>query len=159
MVDPYQIKIDSLRQDARDFTRRHPAARFAVLRLWSSPYFYPFMFSYANRTNQSFTDLIGRFWEWKFIPPDMPYSEKSVHHNMKLRFDPYMEDFANGKKLKIRKDVVLVMGEDEKELVKLASAATFILQTQPWRLEFDFWKSFVNIDLEFLEGLSDGWWL
>ncbi len=82
-----------------------------------------------------------------------------MHHNMVRRFEPYFEDFANGKKLKIRKDVVLVMGEDEEELIKLASAATFILQTQPWRLEFDFWKSFVNVDLEFLEGLHDAWWL
>ena len=117
------------------------------------------MVGYDKREVHSFTDSIGRFWEWKFIPTDMAFSEKSVHHNMAQRFAPYMEDFASGKKLKIRKDVVLVMGENEAELVKLASAATFILQTQPWRLEVDFWRSFVNIDLKFLEGLNDGWWI
>ena len=44
-VDPYQIKIESLRQEAREFAADRPNARFALLRLWSSPYFYPFVSS------------------------------------------------------------------------------------------------------------------
>lgn len=105
----------------------------------------------------SFTDMLGRSWEWKFIPKDMPYSEWSVHFNMIQRFAPYMSQFGHGSKIRIRKDVVLVMGEDEDDLLKLTAAATFIAQTQPWRLEIDFWKSFVNVDLEFLDRLVDEW--
>ncbi|OAL29420.1 hypothetical protein AYO22_02314 [Fonsecaea multimorphosa] len=158
MVSPYAISIDSLREEARQFSASHSAARFALLRLWSTPYFYPFMIAWENRPWHAFIDSIGRAWEWKFMPTDMPYSEHSVHFNMTERFRPFMAKFGNGNKLKVRKDVVLVMGEDEEELLKLASAATFIVQTRPWRLEIDFCKSFVNIDVEFLSGLDDAWW-
>jgi hypothetical protein len=116
------------------------------------------MLKWDRRGEESFADLNGRFWNWKFTPKDMPYSEKSCHWNLKLKFDPYMADFAQGKKLKLRKDVLLIMGEDEEEMIKLATSATFIMQTQPWRLEIDFWKSFVNVDVEFLTGLNDAWW-
>lgn len=164
MINPYGITISSLRDNIDAFATRHPNARFALLRLWSAPYFYPLMVGYNNRPHQTFMDAVGRFWEWRFVPKDMPYSEHSVHYNLFLRFEPHMSHFTTrsggGKieKLKIRKDVVLVMGDDEDDLVRLASAATFILQTQPWRLEFDFWKSFVNVDATFLKSLDDVWW-
>lgn len=51
------------------------------------------------------------------------------------------------------------MGENEEELLKLVAAAVFTVQTIPWRLEIDFWKSFVNIDLDFLAGLNSVWWV
>ncbi|OQV00840.1 hypothetical protein CLAIMM_06285 [Cladophialophora immunda] len=158
MVSPYAITIESLRENARQFATSRPEARFALLRLWSTPYFYPFMIALWNRPSHAFTDAIGRAWEWKFMPTDMPYSEHSVHYNMTERFNPFMAKFEHGNRLKIRKDVVLVMGENEEQLLKLASAATFIVQTRPWRLEIDFCKSFVNIDIEFLNGLDDAWW-
>ncbi|KAH0847414.1 hypothetical protein FOPE_00722 [Fonsecaea pedrosoi] len=87
----------------------------------------------------------------------MPYSKHSVHLQMTNRFKPFMGKFDHGKKIPIRKDVVLVLGENEDELLKLASAATFIMQTRSWWMEFDFCKSFVNIDVEFLNGLDDSW--
>ncbi len=43
LVNPYDIKIESLREDARAFATRNPKARFALLRLWSAPHFYPFV--------------------------------------------------------------------------------------------------------------------
>ncbi|KIW81428.1 hypothetical protein Z517_04453 [Fonsecaea pedrosoi CBS 271.37] len=88
----------------------------------------------------------------------MPYSEHSVHFQMTNRFKPFMDKFDRGKKLQIRKDVVLVLGKNEDGLLKLASAATFIMQTRPWWMEFDFCKSFVRIDVEFLNGLNETWW-
>jgi hypothetical protein len=51
----------------------------------------------------------------------------------------------------------LVMGENQEDLLRLAVAATFAIVTRPWRLEVDLWKSFVNVDLKFLEELDERW--
>ena len=50
-----------------------------------------------------------------------------------------------------------MMAEGEDRLQKIVSAVTFAVQTKPWLLEIDLWKSFVNIDLEFLNGLDPKW--
>ena len=90
----------------------------------------------------------------------MVYSEWSTHHNISERLRPLRTALKNdGHKVQVRKDVVLVMGDDEDDLLKLTVAATFCVQTQPWRLEIDFWKSYVNVDLKFLDALKDEWWL
>ncbi len=47
------------------------------------------------------------------------------------------------------------MGTYEKDLQKLATDATYAIQTDPWRLEVDLWRSFVNVDIDFLEDLKD----
>lgn len=57
-----------------------------------------------------------------------------------------------------KKDLILVMAQGEDELKKIATAVTYAVQTKPWRLEIDLWKSFVNVDLPFLEGLNEAWW-
>jgi hypothetical protein len=49
------------------------------------------------------------------------------------------------------------MGTDEKNLFRLATATTFAILTRPWRWEVDLWKSFLNVDFRFLEGLDDRW--
>lgn len=55
-------------------------------------------------------------------------------------------------------DLVLVMAEeDETDLLKWCTAVTFALQTKPWMREVDLWKSFINVDLGFLEGLDKHW--
>ena len=56
-----------------------------------------------------------------------------------------------------KRDLFLIMGRDEEELRKVATGVTFALQTRPWPLEVDLWRSFVNVDLGFLEGLDDRW--
>lgn len=53
--------------------------------------------------------------------------------------------------------MVMIMGENEKDLERLTTAATFTLQSNPWRMEIDFFKSFVNVDLGFLESLDKKW--
>jgi hypothetical protein len=153
MEDPTQV--EPLISRARVFASRYSKARFAVLRLWSAPHFYPLMLGWNNRDHTSFTDGLGRTWEWKFIPKDMPYSEWSIHQQGRMRIKPYAKQF--GDRVVVRRDAFLVMGKNEEDLLRLAVAATFAIVTRPWRLEVDLWKSFVNVDMKFLEDLDKTW--
>jgi hypothetical protein len=167
-------------------------ARFALLRMWSAPHFYPLMMMLPRRPSVSFVDPAGRIWEWKYIPKDMALSEWSIHNTIMLRLGFLREqmmglglgfqtpaDKSRGKlwaeveysgqdkwrhgqsgldeRVVQRGDLVMVMGEDEKDLLRWCTVVTFALQTKPWLREVDLWKSFVNVDLEFLEGLDDFW--
>ena len=147
--------LDYFLTTARTFAKWHENARFAVLRLWSAPHFYPLMVGLGNRVTTEFTDGLGRAWEFCFVPKDMPGSEYSIHHAARVRIMPFEHLFKD--KLLIKRDLFLVMGEDEEDLHKYAVAATFAIQTDPWRLEVDLWRSFVNVDLAFLEGLRREW--
>lgn len=129
---------------ARNFAKKHQKARFAVLRLWSAPHFYPLMIGLENRVNTEFTDGLGHAWEFCFVPKDMPGSEYSIHHAARLRIMPFKQLFKD--KVLVMKDLFLVMGEDEEDLHRYAVASTFAIQTDPWRLEVDLWRSFVNVD-------------
>lgn len=51
----------------------------------------------------------------------------------------------------------LVMAKDGSELFRLASALTFAVQMRPWRLKVDLWRSWVNVDVEYLRGLDAKW--
>ena len=66
------------------------------------------------------------------------------------------EDFF-GDRVVVKRDKYLVMGTDENDLFKLACAVTYAVQMRPWRWEIDLWKSFVNVDMAFLEALRDDW--
>lgn len=146
----------SLLSTARTFARQHSTARFALLRLWSAPHFYPLIIGLQKRASMTFSDSQGRAWEWKFIPKDMPYSEWSMHQQARLRILPFRKKF--GDKVIPMRDVYLVMGSDPDDLLMLAAGTTYAVQTDPWRLEVDLWRSFVNVDLEFLENLHEQWW-
>lgn len=147
--------LDHFLTTTRTFAKQHDRARFALLRLWSAPHFYPLMVGLENRVNTQFTDGLGRAWEFCFVPKDMPGSEYSIHHASRLRIMPFKHLFKE--KVLIKRDLFLVMGEDEEDLMKYAVAATFAIQTDPWRLEVDLWRSFVNVDVGFLEGLRQEW--
>lgn len=147
--------FDHFLSTARKFAKQHENARFAVLRLWSAPHFYPLMVGLGNRMGTEFTDGLGRAWEFCFVPKDMPGSEYSIHHASRLRIMPFDKLFKD--KVLIKKDLFLVMGEDEQDLLKYAIATTFAIQTDPWRLEVDLWRSFVNVDMGFLDGLQREW--
>lgn len=147
---------DELMTRARQYAATRPKARFAFLRTWSSPHFYPLLIGLENRWELAFADGLGRTWEWKFVPKDMPYSEWSIHRQLKQRIALYRRFW--GDSVVIKRDSLLVMAKDEDELLKLASAATYAVQTfDTWRLEIDLWKSFVNVDLRFLEELDERW--
>ncbi len=156
---PPQLKdphlVPSFKTTAREFSRDHPSARFAVLTLWSAPHFWPLMVGPENHDPTSFRDLIGRNFIWKFVPKDMPCSEWSIHHTTLQRIEPLQAFF--GARVVAKRDKCLVMGKDEGELFKFAAAAAFVIQRRPWRWEVDLWKSFLNVDVGFLEGLDDKW--
>lgn len=56
-----------------------------------------------------------------------------------------------------RGDLIVVMGEDADDLLKFCTAVTLAVQTRPWYREVDLWKSFINVDLDFIEGLESYW--
>ena len=60
-------------------------------------------------------------------------------------------------KVEIRRDLFIVMGVGEKDLMRVATAVTYAVQTKPWRLEIDLWRSFVNVDMAFLKEMGDEW--
>ncbi|KAF2180722.1 hypothetical protein K469DRAFT_692577 [Zopfia rhizophila CBS 207.26] len=155
LQDPTRFDRSKILSIAREFAKQFANARFAVLRLWSAPHFYPLMLGYEKRTMCSFLDDRGRVWNFRFIPKDMPYSEWSVHQQLSLRLEPYKVIF--GSQVMVAKDLVLVMGKDEKDLRKLCEGVTWAIQTKPWRLEVDFWRSFLNVDFKFLEELHEKW--
>ena len=140
---------------ARAFAAKNPRARFAILRLWSAPHFYPAMLGDSNRIGTAFLDSMSRAWRWNFIPKDTPLSEWSMYNNLKIRLELIKKQL--GDRVAHRDDVVLVMGTDQLDLLRLAVAVTFAIQTKPWFREFDLWRSFVNVDVEFLEGLDPVW--
>ncbi|WZH49461.1 Mfs allantoate protein [Fusarium acuminatum] len=141
---------------AQDFAKKHENARFALLRLWSAPHYYPLMVGLFNRPNTTFLDSLCRSWEWKFVPKDMPGSEYSAHHTTEKRLELLKHKFRD--RVMNRGDLIFVMGEDAEDLLKFCTAVTFAIQTKPWLREVDLWKSFINVDLEFIEGL-DSYWL
>jgi hypothetical protein len=56
-----------------------------------------------------------------------------------------------------RGDPILIMGEDADNLLKLCTAVTFAIQTKPGFREVELCKSFINVDLDFIEGLESHW--
>ncbi|KAK7962471.1 MFS allantoate transporter [Apiospora aurea] len=127
---------------AQEFAVKHgPQSRFAVLRVWSAPHFYPLMIGEQNRPMFMFLDPIGRSWQWKFIPKDFAVSEWSLYHATDLRVELLRRQLGPDR-VQHRGEVILVMGADEDELFRNAAAMTFAIQTKPWVREIDLWKSF-----------------
>ncbi|KAA8568094.1 hypothetical protein EYC84_008502 [Monilinia fructicola] len=98
----------------------------------------------------------GRMFTWLFVPKDLPNSEFSMHAACKNRIEPFKKQF--GSNVVAKRDKYLVMGKDERELAKIAAGVTYAVQMRPWRQEVDLWRSFINVDLKFLEGLGERWW-
>lgn len=155
LTDPTPLDRDYIGGRLKAFQHLNPSARFSVLRLWSAPHFYPLMFSYENRAMCTFLDDRSRLWEFKFVPKDMPYSEWSVHQQLTLRLEPHKRLFR--KQAFVCRDLIVVMGQDEKDCRLSSAGVTWPVQTRPWVLEVDFWRSFVGIEREFLEGIDRAW--
>lgn len=162
----------NLRASAREFAQQHPFPRYALLRIWSNEYFWPLMIGWDNHQTTSFNDAIGNPWEWNFVPKDMPESECSIHiaiekHLARFRKQLKVRGRQGGPKgadvpdnevqVIVRRDLVLVMAVDEDELLQLTTGVTYALQARPWLREVDMWKSFINVDLQFLEMLDKVW--
>ncbi|UKZ52655.1 hypothetical protein TrVGV298_006436 [Trichoderma virens] len=117
---------------AEAFAKEHQNARFALLRIWTAPHFYPLM-----------------------LGANIPGSEFSMHKTITKALAHAKEQF--GDRVVVRGDLVLVMGEDAADLFKYCTAATFAIQTRPWLREIDLWKSFINVDLDLLKELDPVW--
>lgn len=78
-----------------------------------------------------------------------------MQHNNELRFKRCKSQL--GKNVKVRRDQVLIMGQDQRELKEMMLGSIFALHTNSWMIEIDFWKSFVDVDLEILESLDKKW--
>lgn len=152
---PHPSKWPQLQPLIQTFAAKHATARFALLRLWSAPHFYPLMVGLHNRQCTSFLDSCGRSWEWKFVPKDMPGSEYGTHNATVMRLEMLSGQF--GDRVVNRGDLILVMGEDAEELLKLCTVVAFAIQTKPWLREVDLWKSFINVGVEFFQDLDPSW--
>ena len=89
------------------------------------------------------------------MPKDMPGSESSVHHATGRRLEFIRSKIRD--QVLHRGDLILVMGEGTKDLLKYCTAVTFAIQTKPWLREVDLWKSFINVRLEILQELDPFW--
>ena len=78
-----------------------------------------------------------------------------MQHNIDLQLARIKKQF--GKNFEVKREMVLVMAEDEEKMPDLLTSIVFQLQTNQWRYEVDWWKSFVNVDLSFLAGLDRVW--
>ncbi|KAK3716958.1 hypothetical protein LTR37_006013 [Vermiconidia calcicola] len=154
LTDPNSINI--LRFARQWHQQDRPESRYALLRIWSHSHFYPLMLGWDNRAMSSFSDTAGRSWEWRFVSKDMPGSEWSIQKGVKIRVERFKKQFR--KQVVVKRDMLLVMGKDEEDLKRLVLGVTFAVQTSPWRTEVDLWKSFVNVNLDFLEGLDMCGW-
>lgn len=152
-----------LLKSAQAFAKEKPSSKFSLLRLWSAPHFYPLMVGYSTKHYMTFMDSRGRSWEFKFVPKDLEDSEMSAMHATSSRIKLVVERARQhggvdlGGHFVSRGDAVLVMAESEEELLRLSTIVTFTMQTKPWLREVDLWRSFVNVDLDFLQGLDPSW--
>lgn len=81
--------------------------------------------------------------------------EWSLQDNNELRFKRFKGQL--GKDVRVHRGHILVIGQDQRELEKMMLGTIFAMHTSPWRGEIDFWKSFIDVDLEFLESLDKTW--
>lgn len=117
--------------------------------------FYPLTVGHDKRDGFTFYDLTGRTFTWLFVPKDLPHSDYSMHWGCAGRIAPFKKQF--GDRVVAKRDKYLIMGEAEQNLAKYVAEVTYAVQKRPWRQEVDLWKSFVNVELKFLEGLDERW--
>ena len=152
------MPVSAFLQEATVFKMRYPNARFSILRIWSAPHFWPIQIPPIPpelRFGVCFYDCSDRVWTWKFLPKDAYFSDWAMHAQVNDRLQRYqarLEPYVRPKR-----DLLLVMGKDEDHLQLVTGAVTFAIQTIPWKMEIDLWKSFINVDLKFLLSLDEKW--
>ena len=91
----------------------------------------------------------------KFYPKDAAGSQWSFQNALDSKLKRWRPQL--GKNVQVRRDIVLVMGNTREELEQMMLGTVFALQTANWRNEVDFWRSFVDVDFEFLDNLDKKW--
>ena len=90
--------------------------------MWTSDLFIPLMVDYSSWNMDSFTDPIGKTWNFKFMPKDYHKTEWALYYRSRCILEPYKRRFKD--KVVHNKDLYLVMGVDEEDLLKLATGVT-----------------------------------
>lgn len=143
---------------AQFYAKKHKSARYALLRVYTHPLFWPLQMGNEVRYPHTFTDAHSRSWQWKFYPKDVDSVHRDMHRVVAGRLERFR---AAGQlprhKVFVNRDIILVMGDDQEDLEQLMLGTVFGIQGIPWRLEIDFWRSFVDVGVEFLEGLDKEW--
>ena len=88
------------------------------------------------------------------MPKDRQNTEWLFLYVLEQLVAPFSTQLGMETKCMFRKDKLLVMGASQEECLKLSVAATYALQNRPWVREVDLWKSFVNVDLQFLKDMD-----
>ncbi|PIA96173.1 hypothetical protein CB0940_10666 [Cercospora beticola] len=142
---------------AREHNMRNTPGKshFALLRVYSHPMFWPVVIGFDTREYMTFEDCRGRAWSWKFYPKDAAGSQWSFQNALDSKLKRWRPQL--GKNVQVRRDIVLVMGNTREELEQMMLGTVFALQTANWRNEVDFWRSFVDVDFEFLDNLDKKW--
>lgn len=153
----YPQRVDLLSRATSFAKQNGPDSRFALLRVWSAPHYYPIVESRSGLISKpTFVDGTGRMWEWEFCAKDSGVSQLFMNHAMDKRLEVVKsklgEQIINGR------DLVFVLGRNEEELFRNCLAVTLCIQTKPWTFELDPWKSFINVELELLKRLPCHWW-
>ena len=89
------------------------------------------------------------------MPKDTPGSEWSMQKSVEIRLERFEEQFKD--RVFVKRDMVFIRAVNQVELRGLVMGVVLAVQTMPWRLKIDLWRSFVNVDLPFLEALDEGW--
>ncbi|KAK7756678.1 hypothetical protein SLS62_001119 [Diatrype stigma] len=93
-----------------------------------------------------------------------PFAETDVHNVRNPALAALQTALCSGNGATVaehivhRGDLFLVMAPGERDLLRWCVALVLALQTRPWFREVDLWRSFVDVDLDFLEGLDIAWW-
>lgn len=83
----------------------------------------------------------------------MPFSEWSMNHSLGLHLESLKETELRHS-FESKGNMVSVMSETKEQLSSVLTPVVFMLQSNPWRIEVDFWKSFIDVDFPFLEKLD-----
>ncbi|KAI1409478.1 hypothetical protein F5Y13DRAFT_169921 [Hypoxylon sp. FL1857] len=113
---------------AKAFASKHSDGsnnpRFAILRVWSAPHFYPVGFGKGIRYISSFLDGATRSWVWRCVPKDLPNSGGMMYRTLELHLGLRKDRLAVGERVIHRNEVILVMGLDEIDLLNYVTAVT-----------------------------------
>ena len=79
-----------------DHNKKH--ARFAVLRIWSAPHFWPNMIGLEKQQTLAFHDVTDRqrVWKWRFAPKDMPAADWAIYNVLESRMRAMRDRLLHG---------------------------------------------------------------
>lgn len=150
---------------------KYPDTTYSLLRIKSEDDYWPFLDLPGDTAEEmAFSDPMGRSWQWKYKPKDMPSSECDVHQLTRDLLDqraPSIEPKGAKKReekgakyyTRARIDLVLVLSETSNKGMEHATFTAAYLRKVPSGIDIDWARSFLNVDAGFLRRLSPEWWM